>query len=353
MQKTRAFLLKIIMIITVVAALLQTTATVAYAGTASIIEFVDAAGADTAVFLEHSDPCVSRLPDWELSMSEGTYNRFAAKHADDDCREAFKKAVRDFTDDEKATLTRYVAQIDSVADVEFQVLNHLPWCFVVISDTFNLGIPSVSRYIILTKGLLKEMQEWSEKKSSMFFVGMEVLIREKMLLLQNNRRETFEKFYAEAWGFRKIPPLSIDKLMQDNGTFFARVPVNEWVIKLSSKPKDKEYIMPALLLRDAGKSGGGTAQRIAVSIDSTSKGFFPRKGKKSPLEYRDLRMIPYYRKKFPLSEYDYHPAEISVDLLTKYIVMKYVSANYGTAPTKISEYSQIELLMKMLETGNK
>lgn len=320
-------------------------------GSASIIEFVDAEGAESAVFKGHSAPCRSRLPDWELSISEGTYNRFAARRAYADCREAFGKAVRDFTDEEKAVLTQYVTRIDSAAGVEFPVLNNLPWRFVVISDTFDLGVPNVGRYIILTKGLLKEMQEWAEKQSNMFFVGMEVLIREKALLLQNNRRETFEKFYTNVWGFRKIPALSIDMLMQDNGIFFSSVPPNEWVIKLL--PKDKEYIMPALLLRDAGKGGGGTVQRVAIIIDSTSKGFFPRKSKKAPIDYRDLSMISYYRKKFPLSEYDYHPVEISVDLMTKYIVMKYVSAHYGTAPTKISEYSQIDILMKMLESGAK
>ncbi|GBU22092.1 hypothetical protein R80B4_01997 [Fibrobacteres bacterium R8-0-B4] len=340
MQKTRAFLRRVIII---AAAFAQTAA---FAGTASSIEFVDAEGVDSAVFSDTSAPCQSRLPAWELSIVEGTYSRFAAKRADADCRAAFGKAVRDFTDEEKAVLTRYVTRIDSVASVEFPVLNHLPWCFAVISDTFDLGVPNISRYIILTKGILKEMQEWADNQSSMFFVGMETLIREKTLLLQNNRRETFEKFYTDVWGFRKIPVLSIDRLMQDNGIFFSPVPPNEWVIKLS--PKDKEYIMPALLLRDAGKSGGGTAQRVAITIDSTSKGYFPRKSKKSPIDYKDLRMISNYRKKFSLAEYDYHPAEISADLLTKYIVMKYVSAHYGTAPTKISEYSQIDVLMKML-----
>jgi len=340
MQKTRVFLRRMI----IIAAALVPAA--AFAGPASIIEFVDAAGVDTAVFSDPSAPCHPRLPAWELSIVEGTYSRFAAKRANADCREAFGKVVRDFTEEEKTVLTQYVAHIDSAVAVEFPVLNHLPWCFVVISDTFDLGVPNVGRYVILTKGLLKEMQEWSERQSNMFFIGMEILIREKALLLQNNRRETFEKFYTEVWGFRKIPALSIDRLMQDNGLFFSRIPPNEWVIKLS--PRDKEYIMPALLLRDAGKRGGGTAQRVAITIDSTSKGFFPRKSKKSPIEYIDLRHISYYRKKFPLSEYDYHPAEISVDLLTKYVVMKYVSAHYGTAPRKISEYSQIDVLMKML-----
>ena len=341
MRKTMVFLRG--MIITA-AALLPAVASAA--GPASVIEFVDAAGADSAIFHSPSAPCYSRLPNWELSIVEGTYNRFAARRANVDCRVAFGKAARDFTDKEKAVLTLYVTQIDSAAGIEFPVLNHLPWRFAVISDTFDFGVPNVGRYIILTKGILKEMQEWADRQSNMFFVGMEMLIREKALLLQNNRRETFEKFYAEVWGFRKIPALSIDRPMQDNGIFLSRIPPNEWVIKLS--PKDKEYIMPALLLRDAGKGGGGTAQRVAIIVDSTSKGFLPRKGKKALIDYRDLRLISHYRKKFPLSEYDYHPVEISTDLLTKYIVMKYVSGRYGTAPTKISEYSQIDVLMKML-----
>jgi hypothetical protein len=333
--------------VAIVAVLMRTAV---FASTPAI-EFVAAAAADSAIFSDSSAPCQSRLPAWELSISEGTYNRFAAKRAAADCREAFGKAVRDFTDEEKGLLTRYATHIDSVISVEFPALAVQPWRFAVISDTFDLGVPNVSKHIILTKGLLKEMQEWADKQSSMFFVGMETLIREKTLLLQNGKRGIVEKFYAEAWGFRKIPELSIDRLMQDNGIFFSRVPPNEWVIRLS--PKGKDFIMPALLLRDAGKDGGGTALRVAVTIDSTSKGFFPRKSKKLPIDYKELRLITHYRKKFPLSEYDYHPAEISADLITKYIVMKYVSARYGTAPTKVSEYSQIDVLMRMLEAGVK
>jgi hypothetical protein len=315
------------------------------------IEFVGAAGAVRALFSTPSDPCVPRLPAWELSVGEGTYNRFAAKRAEFDCRAAFAAAARDFTDEEREMLTRYVARVDSAIHAELPALNRLPWRFAVIADSSDFGIPASDKYIVLTTGLLKEMQEWMKNQTSMLFVGMEILIHEKVGLLQQSRASTFEKFYSEAWGFRKIPALSIDRLMQASGIFLTRFPPNEWVIKFT--PSDKEYIMPALLLRDAGKGGGGTVQRVAVVIDSTSKGFFPRKSKKTPLEYKDLRAATHYRKKFPLSEYDYHPAELSADLLAKYIVMKYVSSGYGTHPAKVSEYSQIDLLMKMLESeGN-
>jgi hypothetical protein len=324
--------------------LLAAAAPLVHAGPA--VRFVGADAAVGAVLPAAPGPCVSRLPAWELSLGEGTYNRFAAKKSAIDCRDAFIAAVRDFTDEEKELLTQYVGLVDSVINAEFKALNSLPWSFVVISDSTDFGVPNTRKYIILTKGLLREMQEWMEKQSSMLFVGMEILIYEKARLLQDARPEPFERFYREAWGFRKISALSMDRLMQDNGLFFTRVPPNEWVVKMS--PKDKEYILPALLLRDAGKGGGGTVQRVAVTIDSTSKGFFPRKSKRLPIDYKDLRFIPQYRKKFSLSEYDYHPAELSADLLAKFLVMKYVSSRYGTAPAKTADYSQIDVLMKMV-----
>jgi len=321
------------------------TALAPLAHAAPVVRFVGADAAVGAVLPAAPEPCVSRLPAWELSLGEGTYSRFAAKKSGADCREAFAAAVRDFTDEEKELLTQYVELIDSVINAEFKALGNLPWSFVVITDTTDFGVPSSGKHIILTKGLLREMQEWMEKQSSMLFVGMEILVYEKARLLQAARPELFERFYREAWGFRKINVLSMDRQMRDNGLFFTRVPPNEWVIKMS--PKDKEYILPALLLRDAGKGEGGTVLRVAVTIDSTSKGFFPRKSKRLPIDYKDLRFISQYRKKFPLSEYDYHPAELSADLLAKFLVMKYVSSRYGTAPAKTSDYSQIDALMKM------
>jgi hypothetical protein len=190
------------------------------------------------------------------------------------------------------------------------------------------------------------MTEWLDKQSSMMFVGMEILIHEKVRLLQGILPLPFEIFYKEVWGFRKISPLSADRLMQDNGLFFPIIPTNEWAIKVV--PKGKEYIMPALLLRDAGAGEGGAVQRVAIAIDSTSKGFFPRRNKNMIVDYKDLRLIPQYRKKFPQPEHDYHPAELSADLLAKYLVMKYVSGRYGTAPTKASNYSQIDDLIRFV-----
>jgi hypothetical protein len=318
----------------------------------SKITFVEGENAADAVLPNSPEPCVSRLPAWELSIGEGTYNRFAAKKSNVDCRDAFKAAIRNFTDEEKQTLRQYVDLVDSAVNAEFPPLKGIPWSFVVISDSTDFGVPTSRKQIILTKRLLSEMREWMEQRSRLLFVGMEILIHEKVLLLQSRNPQPFEKFYRDVWGFRKINVLSIDRLMEDNGIYFTSVPPNEWVIKVSPKPKDKEYIMPALMMRETGKEGG-IVQRVAITIDSTSKGFFPRKSKKTPIEHRDLSFIIQYRKKFLLAEYDYHPAELSADLIAKFLVMKRVSAQYGTAPAKVSEYSQIDVLMKMVEESKK
>jgi hypothetical protein len=310
------------------------------------INFINADSAAAAVLPPLPEPCVSRLPTWKLSVGEGTYNRFSARNSHTDCREAFGASVRNFTEGDKDLITHYVAAVDSVISDNFPVLHSIPWSFVVISDTTDFGVPNSNEHIILTKGLLDNMTEWADRQSSSFFVGMEIFIREKVRLLQLRQPEPFEKFYASAWGFRRIPALSIDRIMQDNGLFFTRVPANEWVIKVS--PRDREHILPALLLRDAGKDAGGTVQRVAVVIDSTSRGFFPRKSKRLPIEYRDLRQVPNYRKKFPLSEYDYHPAELSADLIAKFLVMNYVSGRFGTAAARTADYSQIDVLMGMV-----
>ena len=316
----------------------------------SKITFIEGGNAADAVLPDPPEPCVSRLPAWELSIGEGTYNRFAARKSNVDCREAFRAAIRNFTDEEKRTLRQYVDLVDSAISAEFPPLNRIPWSFAVISDSTDFGVPTSQKHIILTKRLLSEMREWMEQRSKQLFVGMEILIHEKVLLLQFRNTRQFEKFYSEVWGFRKINVLSIDRLMEDNGIYFTNVPPNEWVIKVS--PKGKEYIMPALMMRETGK-GGGAVQRVAITIDSTSKGFFPRKSKNTPIEYKDLSFIIQYRKKFLLSEYDYHPAELSADLIAKFLVMKRVSGQYGTATAKVSEYSDIDVLMKMVAEAKK
>jgi len=316
----------------------------------SKIRFIEGENAAADALPKPPNPCLARLPAWELSIGEETYSRFAAKKSNADCGEALTAAIRDFTSEEKTTLRQYVDMVDSVINAEFPALNSIPWSFVVISDSANFGAFASKRHIVLTKGLLADMRGWMEQRSRMLFVGMEILIHEKVLILQSRNPRPFEKFYRDVWGFRKIGALSIDRLMEDNGIYFTGVPPNEWVIRVA--PKGKEFIMPALMMREVGKEGG-VVQRVAITIDSTSKGFFPRKSKRTPIEYKDLSVITQYRKKFPLSEYDYHPAEMSADLVAKFLVMKHVSSSYGTAPAKTSDYSQIDVLMNLVEEAKK
>jgi hypothetical protein len=164
------------------------------------------------------------------------------------------------------------------------------------------------------------------------------------------RPEPFERFYTETWGFRKIvPPLSVDEPAREGGFYFNRFPPNEWAIRLT--PRGKEFIIPTLLLRDIGRDAGGIVQRVAIVADSTARGISPRRGRRTPVEYRELRQFSQYRMKFPQSDYDYHPAELSADLLAKFLVMNYVSAHYGTPPARAAHYSQIDVLMRMVEAA--
>ncbi|MFW6244697.1 MAG: hypothetical protein ACOC36_02310, partial [Fibrobacterota bacterium] len=100
---------------------------------------------------------------------------------------------------------------------------------------------------------------------------------------------------------------------------------------------------PALILEDSSK---GTMQSVGIIMDSTPKGFFPRMSKDGKFEYRDLNLIGQYRERFPHSEYNYHPDELSADLLAKYLVRKYLSSRYGTASAKKNEYSRIDKLIR-------
>jgi hypothetical protein len=320
---------------------------VAFAQSDSFISFIEGRDAVNEIIKPPPAPCVPRLPAFQLSVNEGTYSKFAVKSMDTDCRETFRAAVHDFTDVEKDLLTKYVVLIDSVIDAELPALGKFPWRFAVIGDSAHFGVPNSNEHIILTDSLLRNMAEWMENESSMMFVSMEMLISEKVRVLQASKSEQFERFYKDIWGFRKINKLSFDDaLVHDEGMFFSRIPQNEWVIKVT--PKGKEYIMPALMLRDDGTGTAGTALCVAITIDSTSKGFFPRKSKSMPVDYKDLRLIAEYRKMFPLSERYYHPSDLSADLIAKYLVMKYVSGHYKTAPGKISDYSRIDVLMKRL-----
>jgi len=290
--------------------------------------------------------CV-RVPAWKLAIGERLYGSFTAHRPDVDCRNMFESAVRDFSDEDKETLTQYVGLIDSIIKVEFPALGSFPWSFVLISDSADFKSFSSVKHTVLTSELISVMRESMERQSSMKFIGFEILIHEKVRVLQLMSPQPFYNFYKETWGFRRIDAPLIDWSLQERGQILTSISPKEWVIKVS--PKDKTYILPGLIRRDSGAGGAGSFHRIAITVDSTSKGFTARKGKRTSIDYRDLGAVIQYRKKFPLSQYDYDPSELSADLIAKYLVMKYVSANFGTAPARSADYSQIERLMTSVD----
>jgi len=314
--------------------------------TSANIIFLDREEALNVVTPELSESCVARIPPWELIIGERRRSGFSVRKSSEARSEAFKAAVRDFSDEDKETLTQYVNQIDSVIKAEFPALDNLPWSFILVCDSADFGGFCSVRHIVVTNRLIEVMRERMDMRSSLKFTVFEILIHEKVRMLQLKKPEPFEAFYRVIWGFRRINAPLIDRNLQDRGQFITSVSPKEWVIKAS--PRDRNYILPGLILRDDGKGGPGNLHRIAIAVDSTSKGFIPRKGRRSQIDYRDLSAVTQYRLMFPLSEHDYHPAELSADLIAKFLVMKYVSGRYGTTPSRFTDYSQIEELIDIM-----
>ena len=327
--------------------LVLTLCAMTFAAPASIVtrtgvQFIEGASAVDEILSGPAAPCVPRLPAWELSVGEGAVSVSALQKLDADCRDDLTAAVRDFSDEEKNMLMKYVVLIDSIIDADFPVLNSFPWSFAVICDSSDFGIPVSSRHVVLTKGLLNDMTDWMENQTSMRFVGMEILVHEKVRLLQTAMPAPFERFYRGIWGFRRLArPLDAAELAREHDIHFTRFPLNEWVIRAA--PRGGEFIMPALLLRDSSAVGATSApQRVAILADSSSRGFTLRE----PPDYRDMRLFQRYRQRFPQSEHNYHPDALSADLLAKFLVAKYISAKYGTAPARAAHYSQIDVLIR-------
>lgn len=253
--------------------------------------------------------------------------------------EEYIRGVRDFSDEDRKTVTDYVQIIDSILKVEFPALGQVPWKFVLVSDSLETALPDTrTGHIILSRKFVKELKNWKDKSSSTVFTGLELLLNDKIHILQNLNPAPFEKFYKHVWGFRKVTSTATHSVLQEC------LPLNgsrpQWVMKINSK--ENIHILPALILKDSSSS---TLQSVGIIMDSTPKGFFPRMSKDGKFEYRDLNLISQYREKFPHSEFNYHPHELSADLLAKYLVRKYVSSRYGTAAAKKEDYSRIDKLI--------
>ncbi len=315
----------------------------------SEVLFLGSEEAVDAVLADSLDPYFSRMHSWEMVLKTGRQIDPSTREMTiEECREAYRSGVREFTDDSKAVISWYVQRADSAVTNEFPALASIPWKFILLSDSIEAGFPHTREgYILLSESLVAALREWREKQSSGQYVGMEILIHEKMHVLQRMNPAPFERFYQKVWGFRKVNAPALKDLENERFIVNPDASTAEWVIKIPAKKTN--YILPAIMLKDNSKGMGGNIRRVGISVDSTVGGFVPRMDDDGNLDVKDLDAIVQYRRKFPQSEHDYHPHELSADLVSKYLVMHYLSARFGTASVSKMDYSRIERLIESFQ----
>lgn len=274
-------------------------------------------------------------------VNDNSYKCFKGKSLEQSVQ-FFKRGVETFSNGEKIVIKSYVDLLDSLLSSEFPVLAKGPWRFILVSDSLKVFLPDTrAGHIIVSRKFVKKMKSWRQNKSSNFFKGLEIMVNDKVRILQKTNPAPFEQFYQDVWGFIKLKSAPSRKILRE---CLPSTPLSpQWIMKIDTEQK---FILPALIPKTNSNVSKGSLKPVGIVMDSTAEGYFPKMNDNGEFEYRDLNTLSEYRDLFPLSEYNSHPHELSADLLSKYLVKKLVSSRYGTASVKDGDYSHIGRLIQ-------
>src|SRR6185295_17028106 len=125
-----------------VATLLAPTPLVAQDAPPAVIRFLDRKEAAVAIGDESMEPYFSIMQPMEmLAKTSVPLEATELAKQRDECRQRYRDAVREFTDDEKAAVTDAVNEIHDALRLPYPLVAETPWTFLKLDPSIEGGMP--------------------------------------------------------------------------------------------------------------------------------------------------------------------------------------------------------------------
>lgn len=125
-------------------------------------------------------------------------------------RQLYMRGLREFTDQERATLSELIERIDIRLGTRTQRLHAIPWKFAKVATDVERGWPhTLQDVIVLSSDFFATKNDIDSQ--------METLLHEKIHIYQRSNPDMVKRLIMDDWGFEKVDmPESVSVLTRNN-----------------------------------------------------------------------------------------------------------------------------------------
>lgn len=298
-------------------------------GGKAAVTFLDKAAAAEAVVDDRAEPYFSKLQPPEMSVKTGapiTGDTLDAKRAE--TRRRYAAEVLDFSDDEKAALTKLVERVHPILEKDYFRLAKTPWSFLKLSQKIEGGLPHTrGAHIVLSPpvlgGLVQGTAPAAGDAGVARFAGL--LLHEQLHVFQRANPEVFATLYTDVWGFRRAAKIDPGEGLARRLLLNPDAVELPWVLPIKADDGKTRFIWPALVFaKDPGENDRLSfrdLKLLAVDLAEADAGAFTvvSGGDGEPVT-SDLLSVGPFTAVFKPSTYIYHPNEAAADLFSRIVI---------------------------------
>lgn len=234
--------------------------------------------------------------------------------ARDNARAVYARETLEFSQEEQDVLRWGVSVLWPALIDKAPLFARAPWKFAKVSDRIEGGLPHTRDETIVLgsgvmDGLVSEYRAQDLPKLYQFLGYL--LAHEQTHVLQRSQPAVFADFFTSVLGFEHVPALQ-SPWLSERGVVNPDAPRNEWVYPL---PGGKQAVLPYLVLDNLTHPRMPQDFRtIAVMAEKVHGSWTWMQQDGVPVT-QPLSELKAYANAFPNPHENYHPNEISADML--------------------------------------
>jgi len=280
------------------------------------IRFLTYKEAAAAIVDDSQAPYFSLLQPLEMLVKTGTRLEATdlAKQRDE-CRQRYRDAVREFTDDEKAAVTDAVTEVHDALRLSYPLVVETPWRFLKLGSPMECGLPH-------SRGPCIVLPDWAPQQMAQLRKAGEhparskfgeMILREQCHVVERAHPEIFADLFTHEWGLVRAkglpscPWLDRFQFLDPDGVDVG------WVIA-EKAGGTTEHWQPLRVLDDAVAHPRAPQNLVSIGVRVDRKGasFAPRVAKDAvdgKPEIKLLSLVESYAAAFGQVSGYHHPAE--------------------------------------------
>jgi hypothetical protein len=293
------------------------------------ITFLTRDEARAAIVDESKYPYYSLLRPAEMSAKTGraiTGDTLDAKR--NECRRRYQDSVRDFTDEEKAAVSKAVARMHPALAAEYPVMAALPWKFVKATGDIEGGLPHTRNdFIVLPERTVRDAVHWAtnDKMPDMQFAFRtgSLLVHEQVHVFQRLNPGWFDSLYTDVWGFRKASSIQGCAWLDERQLVNPDATECPWVLPVRNADGSETILWPLVMLDSDGETPRmpDDMAMVGVTVVRDGQGYKVVTDKSGMPQHEPLYAAESYVRRLPFTDSIYHPAEAAADLFAKCVLV--------------------------------